>query len=159
MSKKTLLRKLKYKYLRLLISWRNWRRNLSDKVMAEPSKISPYGEKAIRLWKILVKDEETKLSYNSLGVRQIEKNNIFMILQPGYNNDFIITLMDVASDRRNLYELRIPFRFAEVATDHFDYELEKRMKKAEKNKRVLIENDIDKLLEEEEKSMIQKMQK
>lgn len=159
MSKKTYTKKLKYKYFRFLIHWRNWRRSLGDRVMSEPSKITPYEEKAIRLWKILVKDEETKLSYNSLGVRQVEKENIFMILQHGYNSDFILTLMDVTSNRRNLYELRIPIRFAEIATDNFDYELEKRMKRAENNKRIIIETDIDKLLEQQEKSMIEKLKK
>lgn len=153
------IKKLKYKYLRLLIHWRNWRRSVGDKVMAETTKISPYEEKAIRLWKMLVKDEETKLSYNSLGVRQIEKENIFMILQHGYNSDFILTLMDVSSNSRNLYELRIPQRFAETATDHFDYELEKRMKRTENNKRIIIETDIDKLLEQQEESIAKKLQK
>ena len=150
---------LKYKYFRLIIRWRNWRRSLGDKMVSEPAKVSPYEEKALRLWKLLVKDDETKLSYNTLGIRQVEKDNIFMILQPGYNSDCIMTLMDVTSDRRNLYELKIPFRFAEVVADYFDYELEKRMKKAELNKRSIIETDLDKLLEQEEKAMAEKLRK
>lgn len=150
--------RLKYKIFRLIIRWRHWRQNFGDKMTPETT-ITPYEEKAMRLWKILVKDENTKLSYNTLGIRQVEKSNIFMILQPGYNNDCILTLMDVTSDRRNLYELRIPSRHAEVVTDYFDFELERRMKKAELNKRTLIETDIDKLLEQEEKLLIQKIKK
>lgn len=159
MKKISKFKVLKYKYFRLIIRWRNWRRSLGDKMVSEPAKVSPYEEKALRLWKLLVKDDETKLSYNTLGIRQVEKDNIFMILQPGYNSDSIMTLMDVTSDRRNLYELRIPGRFAEVVADYFDYELEKRMKKAEVNKRILIETDLDKLLEQEEKSMAEKLRK
>lgn len=154
MTKKT----IKIKFFRLIIRWRNWRQSFGDKIVPETN-ITPYEEKAMRLWKILVKDENTKLSYNTLGIRQVEKSNIFMILQPGYNSDCILTLMDVTSDRRNLYELRIPAKYAEIVTDYFDFELERRMKKAESNKRNLIETDIDKLLEQEEKILIQKMKK
>ena len=143
-------KRIKYRYLRFVVKWRNWRFKIGDNVITGTTKITPYEEKAMRLWKVLVKDEKTKLSYNSNGVRQIEKESIFMILQPGYNNDCIMTLMDVTNDRRNLYELRIPEKHADVVTDYFDYEMERRMKKAEKNKRSLIENDIDKLLEQEE---------
>ena len=47
-------------------------------MVAEKSKLTPYEEKAIRLWKILLRDEDTKMSYNTYGVRQIEKNNVFI---------------------------------------------------------------------------------
>ena len=156
MSKK--LKTIKIKFFRLIIRWRNWRQNFGDKMVPETN-ITPYEEKAMRLWRILVKDENTKLSYNTLGIRQVEKGNVFMILQPGYNTDCIMTLMDCTSDRRNLYELRIPSRHAELVTDYFDFELERRMRKAELNKRNLIETDIDKLLEHEEKLLTEKIRK
>lgn len=151
-------RKLKYKYIRAIIRWRKWKQSFGDKMIPDSS-VTPYEEKAMRLWKIVVKDENTKLSYNTLGVRQVEKSNMFMILQPGYNSDCIMTLIDVTDDRRSLYELRIPSKYAEEVTDHFDYELERRMKKAENNKRSIIETDIDKLLEQEEKRIAEKLKK
>jgi hypothetical protein len=151
--------KLKYKYLRLRIRWRNWRRSLGDKMIAEKSKLTPYEEKAIRLWKILLKDEDTKMSYNTNGVRQIEKKNVFMTFQTGYNSEYIMTLIDITDERRSLYELHIPLRHADIVSDHFDYELEKRMKRAELNKREIIETDIDKLLEQEEKLLLNRMKK
>jgi hypothetical protein len=153
------IRKVKYKYLRLRIKWRNWRSSVGDKMLAERSKLTPYEEKALRLWKILLRDEETKMSFNAFGVRQIEKRNIFMKLQPGGGNDCIMTLIDITTERRSLYEIHIPLSHAEVISDQFDHELEKRMRKAETNKRILIETDIDNLLEEEERVILSKIAK
>jgi len=155
----TSIKKLKYKYFRLIIKWRRWRTSINDKMVAERSKLTAYEEKALRLWKILLKDEDTKMSYNTFGVRQIEKKNIFMKLQPGGNNDCIMTLIDITTERRSLYEIHIPQSHADVIIDHFDYELEKRMKKAEINKRIIIETDIDNLLEQEEKMVLEKIAK
>lgn len=153
------IKKAKYKYLRLRVQWRNWRSSLGEKMIAEKSKLTPYEEKAIRLWKILIRDTDTKMSYNTTGVRQIEKNNVFMTLQESGNSDHIMTLIDITNDRRSLYELHIPMKHADIASDHFDYELDKRMKKVENSKRKIIETDIDKLLEQEEKLLLDRMKK
>ena len=150
--------KLKYKAFRLLVRLRRWKQSLGYKMIPD-SIISTHEEKVIRLWKILIKDENTKLSFNTLGVRQIEKSNILLILQPLYNTGSVITLMDVTSDRKNLYELRIPYKYSEELCDYFDYELERRMKKSENNKRAIIEKDIDILLEQEEKRILEKINK
>jgi len=155
----TSIKKVKYKYLRLRIKWRNWRRSVGDKMVSERSKITAYEEKALRLWKLLLRDEDTKMSFNTYGVRQIEKKNVFMTFQTGYNSEYIMTLIDITDDRRSLYELHIPLRHADIVSDHFDYELEKRMKRAELNKREIIETDIDKLLEQEEKLLLNRMKK
>ena len=71
----TIRYKIKYRILRGLVMWKNWRQSIDNKMTTERSKITPYEEKAIRLWKMLLKDEDTKMSYNSFGVRQIEKEN------------------------------------------------------------------------------------
>jgi hypothetical protein len=144
-------KKIKYKYIRFIIKFRNFRESTGSKIinLSERS-ISPYEEKAIRLWRMLLRDENTKMSYNSNGVRQIEKENVLMVFQHGGGNDYIMTLMDVSETGKSLYELRFPQKHADVVSDYFDDELEKRMKKSENNKRNIIENDIDKLIKEEE---------
>lgn len=154
-----IFKKFKYKYLRLRIKWRNLRSSVGDKMLAEKSKLTPYEEKAIRLWKILLRDEDTKMSFNNHGVRQIEKNNVFITFQESGSSDYIMTILDITDERRSLYELHIPLRQADIVSDHFDYELDKRMKKAETNKRAIIETDIDKLLEQEEKILLSKLKK
>ena len=153
----TNLSKVKYKYLRLRIKWRNWRRSVGDKMVAERSKLTPYEEKSLRLWKLLLKDEDTKMSFNNHGVRQVEKKNVFMKLQHGGNNDYIMTVIDITTERRSLYEIHIPINHAEVIGDYFDYELERRMKRSENNKRIIIETDIDNLLEQEEKLVLDRI--
>lgn len=151
--------KIKYRVLRGLVMWKNWRQSIDNKMTNERSKISPYEEKAIRLWKMLLKDEDTKMSYNSFGVRQIEKENIFMIFQHSGNNDYIMTLMDVNENGRSLYELHFPQKHADIVSDYFDDELERRMKKTENNKRHIIENDIDKLIKVEEDILLNRKKK
>lgn len=152
------IRKIKYKYLRLLIVWRNWRRSVGDKMVVERSKLTPYEEKALKLWKLLLKDDDTKMSFNPFGVRQVEKKNVFMKLQPA-SDGCIMTLIDITSDRRSLYEMHIPISHAEVICDYFDKELDKRMKKSENNKRYIIETEIDSLIEQEEKLVYEKLSK
>ena len=151
--------KIKYFFLRSLVKWRNWRRSIDSKMTPERSVLSPSEEKGIRLWKILLRDEETHMSYNAIGVRQIEKDNILMIFQPSSNDGYLMTLMDVSSESRSLCELHIPPKHSDVVADNFDDELERRMKRAENNKRSIIESDIDKLLRREEKILIDKKAK
>ena len=151
--------KIKYRILRGLVKFHNWKQSIDSKIDNERSRISPYEEKAIRLWRMLLKDEDTKMSYNSFGVRQIEKENIFMIFQHSGNNDYIMTLMDVNENGRSLYELHFPQKHADIVSDHFDDELERRMKKTENNKRHIIENDIDKLIKVEEDILLNRKKK
>lgn len=142
---------IKHRLKRLRVYWRKWRRSIDNRMTIERKPITTYEGKAIRLWKILLKDEDTQMNYNTSGVRQIEKDNVLMMFQPAGNSEYLMTLFDVDDTRRSLYELRIPQKESEVVSDYFDTEMEKRMKKAENNKRSIIETDLDKLLEKEEK--------
>lgn len=150
---------IKYRIKILRVYWRKWRRSIDNRMTIERKQITTYEEKAIRLWKILLKDEDTQMNYNTSGVRQIEKDNVLMMFQPAGNSDYLMTLFDVDDTRRSLYELRIPQKESEVVSDYFDTEMEKRMKKAENNKRSIIETDLDKLLEKEEKSLTNRRNK
>lgn len=151
--------RLKYRWKRLRVVWRKWQRSLNNTITYEQRQITPYEEKAIRLWKILLKDEDTQMAYNTNGVRQIEKESVFMIFQPSGNNDYLMTLVDVTDQRRSLYELHIPQKHADIVCDYFDTEMEKRMRKAESNAMSIIEYDIDKLLEKEEIALLERMKK
>ena len=150
---------IKYRIKILRVYWRKWRRSIDNRMTIERTQITTYEEKAIRLWKILLKDEDTQMNYNTSGVRQIEKDNVLMMFQPAGNSEYLMTLFDVDDTRRSLYELRIPQKESEVVSDYFDTEMEKRMKKAENNKRSIIETDLDKLLEKEEKLLTDRKNK
>ena len=150
---------IKYRIKILRVYWRKWRRSIDNRMTIERKQITTYEEKAIRLWKILLKDEDTQMNYNTSGVSQIEKDNVLMMFQPAGNSEYLMTLFDVDDTRRSLYELRIPQKESEVVSDYFDTEMEKRMKKAENNKRSIIETDLDKLLEKEEKLLTDRKNK
>ena len=150
---------IKHRFKRLRVYWRKWRRSIDNRMTIERKPITTYEGKAIRLWKILLKDEDTQMNYNTSGVRQIEKDNVLMMFQPAGNSEYLMTLFDVDDTRRSLYELRIPQKESEVVSDYFDTEMEKRMKKAENNKRSIIETDLDKLLEKEEKILTDRKNK
>ncbi len=77
----------------------------------------------------------------------------------GASTECVMTLIDITTERRSLYEIHIPSSYAEIISDQFDYELERRMRRAETNKRILIETDIDNLLEQEEKVILSKIAK
>lgn len=151
-----LRKRIRYKWLKLNVRIRKSFRSLDGKLTVENREITTYEEKAVRLWKILVKNEETQMSYNTFGVRQLEKDNVFIISQPSGNTDCLLTIMDISSETRSLYELHIPGKHAEALADFFDDEMEKRMKRAEKNKRKIIETDINNLLEKEELKFLEK---
>lgn len=146
--------RLKYKWKKMLVMWRQWQDSLNDSISIEREKITPNEEKAIRLWKLCLKDENSVLAYNNTGVRHIEKDNILIILHPSGNLYYIMTIMDINTSGNALYEINIPKKEAQDVCDSFDNELEKRMKKVENSKRRLIENDLDKLLNQNLKKEI-----
>ncbi len=146
----------RFRIKRAQVLWRKWRLSLDKSITLENQKLSPYQEKAIRLWRLCLKDDNTKLAYNTLGIRQLEKENLFIIYTPVGNSNFIMTIMNINVDRNNLFEVHIPSRHTQYACDIFDDEMEKRMRKVENTKRTIIESDIDKLLLEEEKVLSNK---
>jgi len=147
---------LKYRYKRILVYWRQWQMSIDDTMTSNKRKLTPYEEKAIRLWRLCLKDEDTQMAYNTNGVRQIEKEHVFIVFQPCGNQDYIMTIMDVNDNGRSLYEFHIPAKDSDDVCEYYNLEMEKRMRKAENNKRNIIESDIDKLLAQEEKISIDK---
>ena len=144
------------KFGRIKVLWRKWRYSLDKSITMDNQKLSPYQEKAIRLWRLALKDENAKLSYNTLGVRHIEKKNLFITYQASGNSNYVMTIMDIGNGGKNLFEIHIPSKHSDYSAELFDTEMDKRMTKIENTKRSIIESDIDKLLEQEEKLLMSK---
>jgi len=140
---------------RIRVLWRKWRSTLDKSMTLDTHKLSTYQEKSIRLWRLCLKDDNTKLAYNTLGIRQIEKANLFITYSPA-GDGYIMTIMDISIEKKNLYEVHIPSKHSSYALDLFDSEMSKRMRKIENTKRSIIESDIDKLIEQEEKALMNK---
>lgn len=139
--------KFKYRGKRFLVKWYRWRRSIDSRLEPDKAKLTLFEEKAIRLWRMCLKDKETKLAYNSSGIRQLEKEDLFMIFKPSGNSDYIITIMDITTERKNVYEIHIPSKHAGDVCDYFDIELEKRMRETENAKRSILVDDLDRLLD------------
>ena len=145
--------KLKYKFKRLRVIIRRWKRNI-DSFRPEDIEATTYEEKGLRLWRMVIRDESTQMAYNFEGVRQIEKDTLFITVTPNNSIDrYTMTIMDISGTRRSLYELHVEGKSASVAIESFDDEMQRRMKKVENSKRKLIETDIDKLIQSQDKSL------
>ena len=145
--------RFKFRWKRIRVMWRRWKRKV-DSLKPDYSIQTNYEEKGLRLWKMVIRDEDTQMAYNSEGTRQIEKDTLFITVTPNNSIDrYTMTIMDISGSRRSLYELHVEGKSAAMAIESFDDEMQRRMKKVENNKRRLIETDIDKLIQSQDKSL------
>jgi Tfp pilus tip-associated adhesin PilY1 len=146
--------KLSYRFKRLQVRWRQWKNSIGDTMSFDETKvITPFQEKAIRLWKLVLKDSNSKLAFNTYGIRQIEKDNLLIVFQHNTTGESVLTIMDTKDNNNNLYELHIPLKQSMYVCDLFDGEMDKRMNNVESKKRSIIETDLDNLIKEEEKNI------
>jgi len=148
--------------LRNYIKVRQYIQQLNDRMQANPEVIEalPIQYKSVRLWKLLLRDEGSQITC-SLGnrIRQIEKNNMLLILSPINQQDFMLTIMDVDSEKSCLYEVPIHSKYSESLIEIFDSENEKRMTIMQKEKKQSIHNDLDKLISQQEQVLRKNYQK
>lgn len=139
--------KLRYRIKRLRVYWRRWKDSLDNRITSEENKVlTPFQEKAIKLWRLCLRDKSSKLAFNTNGVRQIEKENLLLVFQHNPSGESVMTIMDINENNKNIYELNILNRQSSYICDIFDDEMDKRMYLVESTKRQIIETDLDKLL-------------
>jgi len=152
--------KLSYRMKRWRVYWRRWKNSLDNRITPEEYKIvSPFQEKGIKLWRLCLKDNSAKLGFNTNGVRQIEKDNLLLVFQHNPSGESVMTIMDINSSNKNIYELNIPNKQSNYVCDLFDDEMDKRMSLAERTKRNIIETDLDNLLIVQENLLKNKLKK
>ena len=145
--------RFKFRWKRIRVMWRRWKRKV-DSLKPDYSIQTNYEEKGLRLWRMVIRDEDTQMAYNSEGTRQIEKDTLFITVTSNNSIDrYTMTIMDISGSRRSLYELHVEGKSAAMAIESFDDEMQRRMKKVENSKRKLIETDIDKLIQSQDKSL------
>lgn len=138
----------KYLTINTLLKW------FDTKVTSGETKFTPMQEKAVKLWKLCLKDKKTNMSCSiSNRIRHIEKNNMLIILSPINQLDYLMTIIDIDNSKSCLYEIRITSKLSEDVILSFDTENQKRMMNREEGKRKFIYNDLDKLLLREEESV------
>lgn len=150
------VKRFRYNLLKKFISVNAFFKRIDTKVTydGEDKKITPLQEKAVRLWKLCLRDTETNLSCSiSDKTRHIEKNNLLIILTPMNQLDYLMTIVDGDDSKSCLYEIRIGSKLSGGVITSFDNENERRMKEGEEDKRKTIHSDLDKLLLQEENSL------
>ena len=149
--------KISYRFKRLRVKWRQWKNSIGDTMSFDENKvITPFQEKAIRLWKLVLKDGDSQLAFNTYGIRQVEKGNLLLVFQHNSTDESTMTIMDTKESNNNLYELHIPLKHSIYVCDLFDDEMDKRMNNVETKKRFIIETDLDNLIKEEERNIKRK---
>lgn len=145
---------LKFRWKRIQVKWRRWVKKVDKFKPDYYIQTTDYEEKGLRLWKMVMRDEDSQMAYNSEGTRQIEKDTLFITVTPNTSMDkYTMIIMDISGSRRSLYELHVEGKSASIAIESFDDEMQRRMKKVENSKRRLIETDIDKLIQSQDKSL------
>jgi hypothetical protein len=139
--------RLSYRIKRLRVRWRRWKDSLDNRISPEESRtVTPFQEKAIRLWRLCLKDGESKLAFNTNGIRQIEKENLLLVFQHNSSGESVMTIMDINESSKNIYELNIMSKPSLYVCDLFDDEMDRRMYMADSAKRKMIETDLDNLV-------------
>jgi hypothetical protein len=152
-----------FRFKRIRILWKKWRRSLDKSISMPVEKMSQRAEKSMRLWKMSLKDPDIKMSLSSGGERQIERDNLLVILRPINSSDYLMTVMPISEVNgiitRNLYEIRYSGKNADVICESFDVEMSKRMEKAQNSRITFIEGDLDRLILQTEEMLKDKIKK
>lgn len=151
---------LRYRIKRWRVYWRRWKNSLDNRITPDEYKImTPFQEKGIKLWRLCLKDNSTKLAFNTNGIRQIEKENLLLVFQHNPSGESVMTIMDISDSSKNIYELNILSKQSAYVCDLFDDEMDKRMSLVESTKRQIIETDLDNLLVAQESLLRNKPKK
>jgi hypothetical protein len=117
----------------------------------EPHDNLPIQVKSAKLWKLLLRDTGSVISCSMVNkIRQIERDNMLIIMSPLNEMDSMMTIMDVDNNKSCLYEIRFGNRSSSTLIELFDTENERRMLLGQSEKRESIHNDLDKLLFQQE---------
>ena len=142
--------KLSYRVKRTYIRWRYFRRFFELRFSPKRESLSPYQHKAIQLWRMMVRNPNVSLQYNTSGVRQLEHNDLMLVFN---ETEFVMTILDLNAHRKCVYEIHIPQQWGEDVITYFDFELSKRMRETEMSKRSIIGDDLDALIRQEERAL------
>lgn len=147
------MKKIKIFLFRKYIKTKEYCRSIKDKVIEsrEPHDNLPIQVKSAKLWKLLLRDSGSVISCSMVNkIRQIERDNMLIIMSPLNEMDSMMTIMDVDNNKSCLYEIRFGNRSSSTLIELFDMENEKRMLMGQSEKRESIHNDLDKLLSQQE---------
>ena len=152
-------KRFRYFLLRNFVKANRFFRRVDKKITInqEGSKPSDLEEKAIRLWKLCLKNKSTHISCSiPKQIRQLQKDNMMIILSPLNSIEYLMTIIDTDLSKRCLYEVPITQKQSDIVISSFDIENEKRMRQTEQERRNSIHSDLDSLLKKEEENLFKR---
>jgi hypothetical protein len=106
--------------------------------------------KSIKLWKLLLKDNDSFISCSPINrIRQIEKDSLLITLTPVNQVDYQMVILDANEEKSSLYEIHQSQKSLLELITSFDNENERRMMIGRTRRISQINNDLDKLLKKQ----------
>jgi hypothetical protein len=142
--------RIKFKILkRFAKTNKGWNR-IKNRIDNKSHTLDSYQEKAIKLWDLCLHDKEAQI-YCSISTfkRQIEKDDLLIILAPTGNRNNGITIIDMTDGHHNCFNINFSDRLEGVIDDlkeAFDVEMEKRVRYIEFSKKEIMNKDLDHLV-------------
>jgi hypothetical protein len=153
-------KRFRYFLLRNFIKANRFFKRVDNKmtISKDGSKPSDLEEKAIRLWKLYLRNKSTHISCSiPKQIRQLQKDNMLIIVSPSNSIEYLMTIIDTDTSKRCLYEVPLGQKMSEIVLSAFDAENEKRMRQSEIERRMSIHEDLDYLLKKEESLLPKKV--
>lgn len=147
-------KRFKYYLLRKFILTNKYFRKIDKKISViykDPVGITE--EKGVKIWTLCLKSEKSHISYSTISkIRQIEKDDILIILSPLSNSDYLMEIFG-KGDNSFVYEIQIGPSTFENVISLFDMENDKRMRVIESASRNTVYDQLDVILKREEESL------
>jgi len=151
---------LRFFLLRKWIEFNGWFHTIDKKMTVGHHKLNPMQERAVKLWKLSLKDKDCVLRCSiSTKERHVESGKILMTLTPSATDHYRMSIYDSSdNDNCNFYDVIIPQPHLELTCDQFDTEMNKRMFDKESSRKEIIEDTMETMLRKHEEMVRQKRQ-
>lgn len=136
--------KFKQRVYRFLVRWRRFKKKHFKSIKPE---IDETQKKAIQLFFTLMKYKDANLTHSpQSSTRIIETDFVWITVISGLNAYVMNIIDETIQESPHSHQISIPKEYGFELIDEFDYELERRFRDVETNKRKVIVDDLDKLI-------------
>jgi hypothetical protein len=144
---------LKFFLLKKWVEFNSWFNKIDNKMTVGNHKLSSMQEKAVKLWRICLKEKNCKLDCSiSSRQRQIESGKILIVLTPGGTDYSTMSIFDGTDNAKcNFYEVSIPQPHLDQIYQQFDDMVYRRMSNKEQKNREMVEEVFDTMISKQEK--------
>lgn len=129
---------------RFFVKWRRFKKKFFNPQKPE---IDETQKKAIALFFALLKHKESVLNHSpQSSTRIIDTDFVWITVTSGFNSYVMNIIDETRQTSPHSHQINIPKEYGFELIDEFDFELERRFRWVELNKRKVIVDDLDKLI-------------